>query len=249
MKEWHTAAADLPMRRKILEKVMGLLVSKKGPKASKKWLNKLRPTACQLEHRLYHAAESKADYTNADSLTSRLKMVVKKMSGGDADAKQNEPQNQNVCNNAKQNENTSSKDSPASNNRLAKQQKMLFLVLHAQFCRSPSNKCQVTPLCGKIKNVWSHAKDCKNASKNDTKCSNSHCGAARWVFNHFKSCPNRRQCRLCGPVLNATIRHNTIQQNLNSSFVSQTLRKCHFNMKRERLGEKNGRSADAKLQI
>jgi len=227
----HAAAADLPMRREILEQVMGLLVSKKGPKASKKWLNKLRPTACQLEHLLYHAAASKAEYTDLDSLTSRLKIVVKKMSCGHADGKQNE---QNVCNNSHNEKNTSSKDSPASNNRLAKQQKMLFLVLHAQFCRSPPNKCQVTPLCGKIKNVWGHAKDCKNGSK----CSNSHCGAARWVFNHFKTCPNRRQCRLCGPVLNATIRHNTIQQNLNSSFVSQTLRKCHFNMKRERLGEK-----------
>ena len=120
-------------------------------------------------------------------------------------------------------------------NRLTKQQHMLFLVLHAQFCRSPPHKCQVTPLCSKTKGVWVHAKGYK---VNGHTCPHSHCGAARWVFNHFRKCPNRRKCRLCGPVLNATIKHNTIQQNLNNRFVSQTLRKCHYNMKRERLGEK-----------
>jgi len=222
---------------------MTLLVKKKGPKATKKWLRKLRPTACQLEQLLYDAAGSKAEYTDFNSLTLRLKTVVQKMSGhagavkkmscAHADTEQNEPNHQNVVNNLHTTK-TPSKESPASQDRLVKQQHMLFLVLHAQFCRSPPSKCQVTPLCAKIKNVWAHAKDCKNGSK----CTHSHCGAARWVFNHFRNCSNRRRCNLCGPVLNATIRHNTIQQNLNSSFVSQTLRKCHFNMKRERLGEK-----------
>lgn len=238
--EWHAGVADLSMRREIVEKVI-VLLAKKGTMAKKnqKWLNKLRPTACQLEHLLYNAAASKSEYSDLDSLTARLKRVVKKMSRRRAGkfSKQNERNKQNICNNlcAKK---TSSKEASCSEvtskDRLVKQQHMLFLVLHAQFCRSTPNKCQVTPLCAKIKGVWAHAKDCKNGSK----CPNAHCSAARWVFNHFRKCPNRRQCELCGPVLDATLRHNTIQQNLSSSFVSQTLRKCQFNMKRDRLSEK-----------
>lgn len=220
----------MPMRREILEKVMALLLSKKGAKANKKWLNKLRPTGCQLEQLLYHGAASKADYTNIDTLTSRLKAIVKNMSCGHADTDTNK---QNVSNNSHATK-TASKEVLSSQDRLFKQQHILFLVLHAQFCRSSQNQCQVTPLCAKMKRVWAHAKDCKKGNK----CTKPHCGAARWVFNHFKKCSNRRECQLCGPVLNATIRHNTIQQNLNSSFVSQTLRKCHFNMKRDRLCEK-----------
>jgi len=214
---------------------MALLLSKKGAKVNQKWLTKLRPTACQLEHLLYHAADSKAEYTGVDSLTSRLKGVVTKMSSGKASnsSEQDEPNKQNVSNNF-QTKKAPSTDSFPSKELLAKQQHMLFLVLHTQFCRSPPNKCQVTPLCSKIKGVWAHAKDCKSGSK----CPNPHCGAARWVFNHFRKCSDRKQCPLCGPVLKATIRHNTIQQNLDSSFVSQTLRKCQFNMKRERLSEK-----------
>ena len=238
--EWHAAAADLPMRRDIVEKVI-VLLAKKGTMAKKnqKWLNKLRPTACQLEHLLYNAAASKSEYSDLASLTARLKRVVKKMSRRHAGkfSEQNGRNKQNICNNlcAKK---TSSKEASCSEvtskDRLVKQQHMLFLVLHAQFCRSTPNKCQVTPLCAKIKGVWAHAKDCKNGSK----CPNAHCSAARWVFNHFRKCPNRKKCELCGPVLDATLRHNTIQQNLSSSFVSQTLRKCQFNMKRDRLSEK-----------
>jgi len=231
MRKWHTGAADLPMRRQILDKVMALLVSKKGPKATQNWLNKLRPTACQLEQRLYDAAGSKVEYTDSDSLTSRLKIIVKEMSCKHADTTQNEPNMQNVSNNSHTKKKLPPEEAFASPERLVKQQHMLFLVLHGQFCRCPPHKCQVTPLCAKIKSLWAHAKDCKKGSS----CANPYCAAARGVFSHFKTCPNRRQCKLCGPVLNATIRHNTIQQNLDSSFVSQTLRKCHFNMKRERL--------------
>jgi len=231
MRQWHTGAADLSMRREILDKVMALLVSKKGSKATKIWLDKLRPTACQLEQRLYDAAASKAEYTDFDSLTSRLKVIVKEMSCKHADTEQNEPNMQNVTNNSHMNKKKQSEEVSTSPERLVQQQHMLFLVLHGQFCRCPPHKCQVTPLCGKIKSLWAHAKNCNKGSK----CTNSYCAAARSVFNHFKTCSDRRQCKLCGPVLNATIKHNTIQQNLDSSFVSQTLRKCHFNMKRERL--------------
>merc|ERR1711981_133492 len=124
--------------------------------------------------------------------------VVKKMSCRRAGmfSEQNERNKQNVCNNlcAKT---TSSKEASCSEvtskDRLTKQQHMLFLVLHAQFCRSTPNKCQVTPLCAKIKGVWAHAKDCKNGSK----CPNAHCSAARWVFNHFRKCQfNTKRDRL-----------------------------------------------------
>lgn len=232
MQEWHTGAADLPMRRKILDEVMALLVSKKGPTATQNWLNKLRPTACQLEQRLYDAAESKKEYTDLDSLTSRLKIIVKEMSCKHAaDTKQQEENMQHGSKNLDKNKKSSSEEASVSPERLQQQQHMLFLVLHGQFCRCPPHKCQVTPLCAKIKSLWAHAKDCKKGNS----CANPYCAAARGVFSHFKACSNRKQCKLCGPVLNATIRHNTIQQNLDSSFVSQTLRKCHFNMKRERL--------------
>ena len=153
------------------------------------------------------------------------------MSCKHADTEQNEPNMQNVTNNSHMNKKKQSEEVSTSPERLVQQQHMLFLVLHGQFCRCPPHKCQVTPLCGKIKSLWAHAKNCNKGSK----CTNSYCAAARSVFNHFKTCSDRRQCKLCGPVLNATIKHNTIQQNLDSSFVSQTLRKCHFNMKRERL--------------
>lgn len=216
---------------------MALLLRKKGEQATEGWRSKLRPTACQLEQLLYHTATSAKEYMNEDLLTERLKDVVQIMGMKKARTRLQGPRT--VMPHdvlyasppaAGANQEPTSPDSHiiSKGKRLAKQQNLLYLVLHAKSCTCSAGRCPVTPLCAKMKTVWAHACKCEQPANT---CPESHCGSSRWVLDHFKRCKSHETCELCQPVLLASRTCKKIRQKLSSSFVFQTLRKCHYDIK------------------
>ena len=83
---------------------------------------------------------------------------------------------------------------------LKQQQQRLLLLRHASKCPSDS-RCQVTPHCAGMKQLWKHIMTCR-----DQHCKTSHCVSSRYVLSHYSKCKDA-SCPVCAPVREA-IRRN-----------------------------------------
>ena len=93
---------------------------------------------------------------------------------------------------------------------IKKQQQLFLYIRHASQCFDVC--CSINTHCNKIKRLISHTKQCKNAS-----CSFNYCQEAFLVLSHYKNCPNKVECSICGP-LQETIRLNKFSKKVISCY-------------------------------
>mmetsp|Transcript_5569 Transcript_5569/g.8264 ORF Transcript_5569/g.8264 Transcript_5569/m.8264 type:complete len:517 (+) Transcript_5569:125-1675(+) len=160
-------------------------------------LNAMRTVVAQQQTAIPGSHEENKDDNNTNAGVPNNKLHTESLTNS-----QNPP-------NQSQAANVNFRVTPEDRSRVVgEQQQRILLLRHASKCPCLDGaECKVTPICSKMKILWSHIQRCRKES-----CSFPQCVSSQNVLAHFKGCKNLR-CPLCGPILVVARRTDVVASN------------------------------------